>query len=176
MSKNLIDNKYIPLDEQFVQKGHILTKIHDFQDGWMVYERKKESGNFTMVEYELVKPKKQEEYEIHGNTVKAKIAYPSEKSDWGRYGFTCMSLRRAINKHDEIIKENTERDNKEHDIKEFKINLPKGNEFTIKEIWQNNKGYTYSDICKWVKNNMVLCGIRKNKVGKPSNLFKKNKI
>lgn len=162
--------KYLPLPEVFDQKGYKLTKVYDFGDGWMIYKRVKENRKF--IEWELVKPKKQKEFNIAGNTIPAKIAYPNETSDWGRIGFSLVSLERAKEKHKEIKNEEVEYN------QETKIELPlKNKEFTIKDLIKKYPNYSYSKIYIFIselleKKKIKITGEIKNKKGRSTKIYK----
>lgn len=166
---NLIEGKYIPLQRVFKQKGYILTKVHDFNDGWVVFKREKEN-NIGYAQYELVKPYKSEEYEIGGNKVAARISYPGT-NQFGSIGFNCISLERAKQKHKEITNK------KEKDDSDLDIKVP-DKEFTIKDLQITNPALSYSDIYNHVKNmetKKEIKVIRKqdNIKGKQSKIYKK---
>lgn len=167
--KNRVE-KYLPLPEVFEQKKHKLIKVYDFGDGWMIYKRVKENSKFT--EWELVKPKKQEEFNIAGNTIPAKIAYPNETSDWGRIGFSLISLERAKEKYKEIKNEEIEYNQK------TKIELPlKNKEFTIKDLIKKYPNYSYSKIYIYIsellkKHKLKITGEKQNKKGRSTKIYK----
>lgn len=136
-SENKDESGYYLLEEKFSSKGYDFEKVEDFKDGWLIY--KKTKGN--SVKYELVKPHKNEEYTIHGNTVPKKWSYPGDNS-FGRTGFDCISLDRAHVKHEEIVKSITVETAKV----DRKINIPKSKIFTVKDIKKLNEGWTTYEI------------------------------
>ena len=101
------EQTYLPLLEIFEQKRYRLSKIYDFNDGWMIYERK-HLVNKTQLYYELVKPKKNNSYELGGVKIEARVSYPSENL-FGSTGFSCMSIDHCKSLHSEIINNKNEK-------------------------------------------------------------------
>lgn len=158
---------YILLENEFSERGFDFKFVKDLDGGWKIYKR---TNKRTLnVKYELIKPKRQESYQIHGNTIPAKWSYPGDSS-FGRTGFDCISLDVAIQRHHEIMS------NKESHSESapVEIKFPK-KEFTIKDLLTTNK-QPYSKIYLKVKEflntgQIKKVGQKKNKRGKSSDIY-----
>jgi len=134
----------------------------------MIYEKTKESTKTK--KYELVKPKRQDQFVFHGKTIEAKWVYPNDNA-FGRIGFDCASLDAAINRHKEILANKQEQVENTH----AELKIPKG-EFTMKDLLVTNKipyPKLYLKIKEMVLGNIIKkIGEKKNVRGKPSDVFK----
>lgn len=172
MSKSIDKEGYLLMEKEFTSRGFNFSFIKDFKDGWMIYKKTAEYSGSD--KYELIKPKKQEEFNFRGSIIPKKWKYPSD-NDFGRLGFDCVSLEKAIERHDQIIKTKQDKEDKENLV--FDINLPK-KEFTCQDLLKANPQINYSDaysqIKKWLtEKTIVKVGEKKNKKGKASILYKK---
>jgi len=96
---------YILLEKEFTSRGYNFKFVKDLEGGWKIYEKSKESQKYN--KYELIKPKRQDAFVFHGNQIEAKWTYPGD-SAFGRTGFDCVSLARAEEIHERIIKSKEE--------------------------------------------------------------------
>lgn len=162
---------YLLLPKEFSTRGFNFKFLKDLEDGWKIYEKSKE--NCKNKKYELIKPKRQDAFVFHGNPIEAKWVYPGDSS-FGKIGFDCSTLQRAEEKHKEIITNKVEH-SQETDTPNLK--LPKS-EFTIKDVLSlNNLKYSiiYTKIKEMIlSGNLKKVGIKKNKRGKSSDVFKIN--
>lgn len=159
---------YLLVPKEFAHKGYQFKFIKKLEGGWMIYEKTKETTKTK--KYELVKPKRQDQFVFHGKTIEAKWVYPNDNA-FGRIGFDCISLDIAIERHREILA------NKQEQVENTQIELkiPKG-EFTLKDLLNSNK-IPYPKLYLKVKemvigNTLKKVGEKKNVRGKPSDVFK----
>jgi len=159
---------YLLVPKEFTYKRYLFKFINDLEGGWMIYEKTKEATKTK--KYELVKPKRQDQFVLHGNIIEAKWVYPHSNS-FGRIGFDCISLDVAINRHKEMLADKQE----QVETTQVELKIPNG-QFTIKDLLITNK-IPYHKLCLKVKE-MVLgnaikkVGEKKNVRGKPSSIFK----
>jgi hypothetical protein len=159
---------YLLVPKEFSHKGYQFKFIKKLEGGWMIYEKTKESTKTK--KYELVKPKRQDQFVFHGKTIEAKWVYPNDNA-FGRIGFDCASLDAAINRHKEILA------NKQEQVEntQAELKIPKG-EFTMKDLLVTNKipyPKLYLKIKEMVLGNTIKkIGEKKNVRGKPSDVFK----
>ncbi len=159
---------YLLVPKEFTHKGYQFKFVKKLEGGWMIYEKTKEATKTK--KYELVKPKRQDQFVFHGKTIEAKWVYPNDNA-FGRIGFDCISLDVAIERHREILA------NKQEQVENTQIELkiPKG-EFTLKDLLNTNK-IPYPKLYLKVKemvlgNTLKKIGEKKNVRGKPSDVFK----
>lgn len=159
---------YLLVPKEFTHKGYQFKFVKKLEGGWMIYEKTKEATKTK--KYELVKPKRQDQFVFHGKTIEAKWVYPNDNA-FGRIGFDCVSLDVAIERHREILA------NKQEQVENTQIELkiPKG-EFTLKDLLNTNK-IPYPKLYLKVKemvlgNTLKKVGEKKNVRGKPSDVFK----
>ena len=159
---------YLLVPKEFTHKGYQFKFVKKLEGGWMIYEKTKEATKTK--KYELVKPKRQDQFVFHGKTIEAKWVYPNDNA-FGRIGFDCISLDVAIERHREILA------NKQEQVENTQIELkiPKG-EFTLKDLLNTNK-IPYPKLYLKVKemvlgNTLKKRGEKKNIRGKPSDIFK----
>ena len=159
---------YLLVPKEFTHKGYQFKFVKKLEGGWMIYEKTKEANKTK--KYELVKPKRQDQFVFHGKTIEAKWVYPNDNA-FGRIGFDCVSLDVAIERHREILA------NKQEQVENTQIELkiPKG-EFTLKDLLNTNK-IPYPKLYLKVKemvlgNTLKKIGEKKNIRGKPSDVFK----
>lgn len=162
---------YIMVENSFEYKGYNFSFVKDFNDGWRVYKKSKE-GCFD--KFELVKFKKQEEWNFKGKIIPKKWKYPNNE-DFGRIGFDCVSMERAVALYKEIKKNKEEKEEKLLNNPASEMKIPNV-EFTCSDLLKKNKNCTYSDVYiqlkKWLDEGQIKkCGERKNKKGKPSMLY-----
>ena len=91
---------YLLVPKEFTHKGYQFKFVKKLEGGWMIYEKTKEATKTK--KYELVKPKRQDQFVFHGKTIEAKWVYPNDNA-FGRIGFDCVSLDVALNRHKEIL-------------------------------------------------------------------------
>ena len=161
---------YILLEKIFTSRGFDFSFVKDFKDGWVIYKKSCEGCNDK---YELIKPKKQEEFNFRGSIIPKKWKYPSD-NDFGRLGFDCASFEKAVERHDQIIK--TKQDKEDKETVFIDIVHPR-KEFTCQDLIKLNPRMNYSDAYSQIKNwlvdkTIVKIGERKNKKGKASILYK----
>lgn len=164
---------YLLLEKEFTSRGYIFKFIKDFGDGWMIYEKSRKTFNHK--KYELIKPKKQDEYVFNGRKIEAKWLYPNDNS-FGHTGFDCCSLEHAERKHEDIIKNNQKREQNE-EIKNEEVKIPT-KEFTIKDFMKANPKLSYPMAYLKIKDLMTkkeifISGEKENDIGRASNLYKK---
>ena len=159
---------YLLVPKEFTHKGYQFKFVKKLEGGWMIYEKTKETTKTK--KYELVKPKRQDQFVFHGKTIEAKWVYPNDNA-FGRIGFDCVSLDVAIERHREILA------NKQEQVENTQIELkiPNG-EFTLKDLLKSNK-IPYPKLYLKVKemvlgNSLKKVGEKKNIRGKPSDVFK----
>ena len=58
---------YLLVPKEFTHKGYQFKFIKKLEGGWMIYEKTKESTKTK--KYELVKPKRQDQFVFHGKTI-----------------------------------------------------------------------------------------------------------
>jgi hypothetical protein len=159
---------YLLVPKEFTYKRYLFKFMNDLEGGWMIYEKIKEATKTK--KYELVKPKRQDQFVLHGNIIEAKWVYPHSNS-FGKIGFDCISLDVAINRHKEMLADKQE----QVETTQVELKIPNG-QFTIKDLLITNK-IPYHKLCLKVKemvigNTVKKVGEKKNGRGKPSNIFK----
>lgn len=159
---------YLLVPKEFAHKGYQFKFVKKLEGGWMIYEKTKDSTKTK--KYELVKPKKQDQFVFHGKTIEAKWVYPNDNA-FGRIGFDCISLDVAIERHREILANKQE----QAESTQIELKIPKG-EFTLKDLLTSNK-IPYPKLYLKVKemvlgNTLKKVGEKKNIRGKPSDIFK----
>jgi hypothetical protein len=159
---------YLLVSKEFTHKKYLFRFIKDLEGGWMIYEKTKEATKTK--KYELVKPKRQDEFVLHSNIIEAKWVYPHSNS-FGKIGFDCISLDVAINRHKEMLADKQE----QVETTQVELKIPNG-EFTMKDLLITNK-IPYPKLYLKVKemvlgNTIKKVGEKKNGRGKPSNIFK----
>jgi len=159
---------YLLIPKEFAHKGYQFKFLKKLEGGWMIYEKSKESNKTK--KYELVKPKRQDQFVFHGKTIEAKWVYPNDNA-FGRIGFDCVSLAVAIERHREILANKQE----QTENAQIELKIPKG-EFTLKDLLSYNK-IPYPKLYLKVKemvlgNTLKKVGQKKNIKGKPSDVFK----
>lgn len=162
---------YLLIEKEFVFHGFNFKLVKDFKDGWMIYEKSKPDRIHK--KYELIKPKKQEEFIFNGKKIEAKWVYPNN-NQFGRTGFDCVSLDIAVERHEEILK-NKEHEEIEEKLRSEELRIPNG-KFTIKDLQKANPKLNYSIIYSKVKElldqkKIKSCGVKENKKGRASNLY-----
>jgi len=159
---------YLLVPKEFAHKGYQFKFVKKLEGGWMIYEKTKEATKTK--KYELVKPKRQDQFVFHGKTIEAKWVYPNDNA-FGRTGFDCVSLDTAIERHREILIDKQE----QVENTQIELKIPKG-EFTLKDLLNSNK-MPYPKLYLKVKemvlgNTLRKVGEKKNIRGKPSDVFK----
>jgi len=159
---------YLLVPKEFTYKHYLFKFINELEGGWMIYEKMKEATKTK--KYELVKPKRQDQFVLHGNIIEAKWVYPHSNS-FGRIGFDCISLDVAINRHKEMLADKQE----QVETTQVELKIPNG-EFSMKDLLVTNK-IPYHKLYLKVKemvigNTIKKVGEKKNSRGKPSNIFK----
>ena len=150
---------YLLVSKEFTHKKYLFRFIKDLEGGWMIYEKTKEATKTK--KYELVKPKRQDEFVLHSNIIEAKWVYPHSNS-FGKIGFDCISLDVAINRHKEMLADKQE----QVETTQVELKIPNG-EFTMKDP------KLYLKVKEMVLGNTIKkVGEKKNGRGKPSNIFK----
>lgn len=97
-------NGYQLIEKEFTFKTHKYNFMEDLGDNWHIYcQTDKLSGK--IYSYELVKLKKQEEYQMAGVTIPKKWTYPSAEM-WGARGYTFKTVKECYTKFDELQREN----------------------------------------------------------------------
>jgi len=159
---------YLLVPKEFTYKHYLFKFINELEGGWMIYEKMKEATKTK--KYELVKPKRQDQFVLHGNIIEAKWVYPNNNA-FGRTGFDCISFDTAINRHKEILA------NKQEQVEntQAELKIPKS-EFTMKDLLVTNK-IPYPKLYLKVKqmvfeNTIKKIGEKRNVRGKPSDVFK----
>lgn len=164
---------YLLLEKEFTSRGFNFKFIKDFKDGWMIYEKSRKS--YAHKKYELIKPKRQDEYVFNGKKIEAKWLYPNDNS-FGHIGFDCSSLAHAEEKHEYILENNQKREEIE-EIKNEEVKIPT-RDFTIKEFMKANPrlsyGLAYVKVKELIDNKEIrVSGVKENKRGRASNLYSK---
>ena len=159
---------YLLVPKEFSYKRYLFKFMNDLEGGWMIYEKMKEATKTK--KYELVKPKRQDQFALHGNIIESKWVYPHSNS-FGRIGFDCISLDVAINRHKEMLADKQE----QVETTQVELKIPNG-EFSMKDLLITNK-IPYHKLYLKVKemvigNTIKKVGEKKNGRGKPSNIFK----
>jgi len=172
--KSIDKEGYLLIEKEFTSRGFNFSFVKDFKDGWMIYKKTAEGGGPN--KYELIRPKKQEEFNFRGSIIPKKWKYPND-NDFGRLGFDCASLEAAKKRHDQIIK--TKQDKEEKEDRPQIISIP-NKEFTCKDLMNQNSSLSYSEayaqVKTWATEKKILkVGEKKNKKGKSSILYKKAK-
>jgi len=164
---------YLLLEKEFTSRGFSFKQVKDFGDGWMIYE--KSHKNYKHKKYELIRPKRQEEYVFNGKKIEAKWLYPNNNS-FGHTGFDCCSMNHAEQKHEDILKNNLKKEEME-EIRSEEVRIPT-RDFTIKEFMKANPklsyGLAYVKVKELIDNKQIrVCGVKENKRGRASNLYSK---
>jgi hypothetical protein len=159
---------YLLVPKEFSYKRYLFKFMNDLEGGWMIYEKMKEATKTK--KYELVKPKRQDQFALHGNIIESKWVYPHSNS-FGKTGFDCISLDVAINRHKEMLADKQE----QVETTQVELKIPNG-EFSMKDLLITNK-IPYHKLYLKVKemvigNTIKKVGEKKNGRGKPSNIFK----
>lgn len=159
---------YLLVAKEFTLKDYQFKYLKKLEGGWMVYEKMKKATKTK--KYELVKPKKQDQFVFHGKTIEAKWVYPNDNA-FGRIGFDCISLDAAVNRHKEILADKQE----QVESAQLELKIPKV-EFTMKDLLVINK-IPYPKLYLKVKemvieNTIKKVGQKRNVRGKPSDIFK----
>ncbi len=163
----------IPLPDTFTKLGFKFERIEVFEDGWEIFKRMSKTKTY----FELVKPYLQKELTVYGNIVPEKIRYPST-NEFGRLGFCSLTLERAHELHDKILKEKKE-EAAEIPVINRPLNIPAKESFTIKDLLALNISWEKKDVCikvKYLLEKLVISktGEKHNKCGRSSILYKKN--
>lgn len=87
--------------EQFASRGFLFKLVQVLDYNYRIYEKTNEKLKYK--KYELVKLKKNEEYEIGGNKVEKRWSYPSDTA-FGKGSYDCISIDRAMYFYEQEIK------------------------------------------------------------------------
>ena len=144
---------YLLVPKEFTYKRYLFKFMNDLEGGWMIYEKINEATKTK--KYELVKPKRQDQFVLHGNIIEAKWVYPHSNS-FGRIGFDCISLDVAINRHKEMLADKQE----QVETTQVELKIPNG-EFSMKDLLITNK-IPYHKLYLKVKEMVIGNTIKKN--------------
>ncbi len=164
-----MSQKYKPIPDTFTESGYTFTRVKVYDTGWEIFKRQKG----IMVHYELILPKPQDEFEIHGNKVEAKIKYPST-GQFGRLAYSCISLERAENLYETWV---IPREKAAHEEKQpVKIQIPKNKKFTLKDIFALNSSIDEPKVRAKIleletAKTIKVVGSQKNKIGRASKIY-----
>jgi len=166
----MTDTFYEPIPDEFKENGFLFKRVKLLKGGWEIFKR---TANKTgTIHYELIKPYKQEEFTIKGNTIKPKIKYPST-NQFGRLAFCCSSLENAEARYNQVIQTKDEKEHKD----EKKLFVPT-KPFTIKDLQndKNNDKWSYSQITLKLKElleqkKIKVTGEKLNKTGLASKIY-----
>lgn len=132
---------FLLLEKEFKSQGFLFKWVEDLPGGWSIYSKSSipnRDRSVCHVKYELVKPSKDDAYEIHGNKVAAKYSYPSTNS-FGKTGFDCASLASAHDRYKQIMSD------LKPVVKE-KLNIPTKKEFSISNLIESNPTWNRGEI------------------------------
>ena len=173
---------YLLVEKEFTLRGYKFKFAKQLKNDWCIYEKikKEEAGVKTRnkhihKKYELVKLKRQESYVFNGKKIEDQWMYPNDNA-FGRLGFDCISLEAAENRYKQIL-ENGEKKEEDKKIKNEEVRVPTIN-FTVKDFMKANPKLNYSSAYSKIKEltsnkEVVVCGEKENKRGKPSLLYRK---
>ena len=166
-TKDQVDaDGYKLVPKVFKLRNYTYTFVEDLNDIWKIYSVYSPTSD-SIIDYELVKFTKSEEYQISGNTIPKKWNYPSDGA-FGRTGFSCASIEACKKKYEMISKRITDRDKEEDEI-----DIPKNKEFTIKALSEELKlPYTkvYTKV-REMESQLKIVREVKNKTGKPTKIY-----
>lgn len=157
--------KLVPL--QFKSGGYTYTFVKKLDDRWQIYSAYSPSAN-KIIDYELVKFTKSEEYIIAGNKIPKKWTYPSANA-FGKNGFSCRSIEGCESKHKKLLHQLKLESNS--DSNSFEI--PKDKNFSITEL-SEILGVPYSKIyvkLKELGDEIQLVKEIKNKKGRATKIY-----
>jgi len=157
---------YKMVSEKFKSGEYTYTFVKNLDDNWKIYSVYSPSSN-RIIDYELVKFIKSEEYILHGVKVQKKLNYPKANA-FGKNGFSCRSIAGCEFKLKQILK-----NKKEAESFDKNFQIPKGKKFSIKDL-SDEYGVPYSKIYSAVKllgDKVKKVSEIKNKKGKPTTIY-----
>lgn len=153
--------KLVP--KEFKSGGYTYTFVKDLDSDWKIYSAYSPTAN-KIIDYELVKFTKSEEYIIAGNKVPKKWTYPTANA-FGKNGFSCGCIDNCELKYKKLL-------NKAK-IVDYAFEIPKGKNFSIVEL-SESLGVPYSKIyvkLKELGDEIQLVKEVKNKKGRATKIY-----
>lgn len=165
---------YEMVEMKFSLSGYDFEFLEDLGNDWKIYKKSKKE-NPKNPKFELVKLRKQEAYSFKGKFIPAKWLYPTD-TWFGKYGFDCVSLEIARERHKEIIQNAEEKEEKSL-LKNKDIVFP-NKDFCIKDVVELNQTIPYSIIYSKIKILIANKEIKElpsktNNVGRKTNFYRK---
>lgn len=162
----LIDSDgYRLVPQEFKSGGYIYKFVEKIDDDWQIYSVYSPNCE-KVIDYELVRFTKSEEFVIAGNVITKKWNYPTANS-FGKHGFSCHCVAGCYKKHREVVKRESERG------QETVFELPQNKEFTVKDLCKE-LGLPYSAVyskVKEVEDELKVVRVLKNKTGRDTKVY-----
>lgn len=117
--------RLVPL--KFKQGGYVYEFVQQVDDQWRIYSVTNPQTEI-LIDYELVKFTRSEEYRLGDAVIPKKWNYPTANA-FGRNGFSVRSISAALAKHRAVVQKGDDREKGES-----KIAIPVNEEFTITEL------------------------------------------
>jgi len=153
--------KLVP--KKFNSGGYTYTFVKDLDSDWKIYSAYSPTAN-KIIDYELVKFTKSEEYIIAGNKVPKKWSYPTANA-FGRNGFSCGTIENCESKYNKLL-------TKERPV-DYMFDIPRNKNFSICEL-SENLGVPYSKIYTRLKElgkEIQIVHEIKNKKGRATKIY-----
>lgn len=166
MNYNLDSQGYRLVPLEFTSGGYTYKFVEQIDQDWRIYSAFSPASN-RIVDYELVRFIKSEEYTIAGNTVPKKWTYPTANS-FGKHGFSCHSVEGCYRKHKEILARAEEKSEPDDEIQ-----IPRNKEFTVKGLAEN-LGLPYPKVYARVREiepQLKVVRLIKNKTGRDTKVY-----
>lgn len=164
--QSLIDSEgYRLISSEFNSNGYTYKFVEKIDNTWQIYSVYSPSCK-KIIDYELVRFVRSEEYIIADNIVPKKWTYPTANM-FGKHGFSCHCVAGCYRKHREVVKRELERG------KEAVFELPRNKEFTVKDLCKElDLPYSavYSKV-KEVEDELKVVRIVKNKTGRDTKVY-----
>lgn len=167
MNHNFDSEGYRLVPLEFTSGGYVYKFVEQIDDDWRIYSAFSPTCK-KIIDYELVRFVKSEEYVVAGNVVPKKWTYPTANM-FGKHGFSCHCIEGCYRKHKEVLARAEEKAEPETEFQ-----LPKNKEFTVKEL-SENLGLPYPKVYAKVREmekDLIVVRTIKNKTGRDTKVFR----
>lgn len=150
---------------EFKSGGYFYKFVEKLDEEWYIYSVYSPNCE-KIIDYELVRLTKSEEFVIAGNVISKKWCYPTANA-FGKNGFSCHCLAGCYRKYKEVLKRESERG------QDGKFVIPRNKEFTAKEL-AAELGVSRYEIDKKIKSlgeSVKIVSSIKNKMGKDTKVL-----
>lgn len=157
--------RLVPLE--FNSGGYTYKFVEQIDRDWRIYSTYSPTAK-KIIDYELVRFVKSEEYTIAGNTVPKKWTYPTANM-FGKHGFSCHCVEGCYRKHKEVLARAEEKAEPEAEIE-----IPRNKEFTVKELVKSlDLPYpkVYAKV-REIESELTVVRLIKNKTGRDTKVYK----